>query len=62
MFRIFDDDNSGTIDFEEFILALNATKSGITYNYFYDDIYLRYCQDDNSGSETAMDIQCFWQV
>ena len=29
MFRIFDDDNSGTIDFEEFILALNATKSGI---------------------------------
>ena len=60
MFRIFDDDNSGTIDFEEFILALNATKSGNTF--IYDDLYLRYCQDDNSGSETAMDLQCFWQV
>ena len=35
MFRIFDDDNSGTIDFEEFILALNATKSELTIvNYF----------------------------
>jgi len=26
MFRVFDDDHSGSIDFEEFILALNATK------------------------------------
>ena len=26
LFRIFDDDKSGSIDFEEFILALNATK------------------------------------
>ena len=26
LFRVFDDDKSGSIDFEEFILALNATK------------------------------------
>ena len=26
LFRIFDDDQSGSIDFQEFILALNATK------------------------------------
>ena len=60
MFRIFDDDNSGTIDFEEFILALNATKSGVTI--ISDDLYLRYSQDDNSGPKTAMDIQCVRQV
>ena len=26
LFRVFDDDGSGSIDFPEFILALNATK------------------------------------
>ena len=57
MFRIFDDDNSGSIDFEEFVMALNATKSEV--KTIYDDFYLCYSQDDNSGSETAMDIQCF---
>ena len=26
MFRVFDDDGNGTMDFQEYILALNATK------------------------------------
>ena len=40
MFKIFDDDNSGSIDFEEFVMALNATKSGV--KIIHDDLYLRY--------------------
>ena len=26
LFRVFDDDGSGTMDFQEYIMALNATK------------------------------------
>jgi Ca2+-binding EF-hand superfamily protein len=26
MFRVFDDDGSGTMDFREYLMALNATK------------------------------------
>ena len=40
MFKIFDDDNSGSIEFEEFVMALNATKSGV--KIIHDDLYLRY--------------------
>lgn len=28
LFRIFDDDNSGTIEFKEFVMATNITTSG----------------------------------
>ena len=26
LFRVFDDDGSGTMDFQEYVMALNATK------------------------------------
>ena len=39
LFRIFDDDRSGSIDFQEFILALNITK----YNKYYDDLSYNVC-------------------
>ena len=39
LFRIFDDDRSGSIDFQEFILALNITK----YNKYYDDLSHNVC-------------------
>ena len=40
LFRVFDDDKSGSMDFQEYIMALNATRLVFSSNLFFSFLNL----------------------
>ena len=52
LFRVFDDDGSGTMDFQEYILALNATQ----YDPLIDTFLSDFLKVGYSKRQTQMDL------